>query len=469
MRTGTDIAYIVSHGFAARMVMQTNLLGKLVQNGNTVAIICPDKNDPNLKAYCLENNISIYEFSESGKLSNQKYMFKRKYFLEDIKSNPALWEKHVYAIKYNRSLNPFVHIWPRYYGLIHRLTKILPAIKNRFIRNEKKLLKSARAEQLLEDINPTKLVATYPVNYSEAVLLHYGNLHKSTETWIHLLSWDNISCKGRFPEIADKYIAWGPVMKEEFIEYYGIDEENIHECGVPHFDLHKTIARFPLERKSMKNLEIKDCAKVILFGMSSPRFAPNEIEIVEWLSNKAAKNEFERPIFVIVRPHPQNVSGGMKDDSWINRLRNLEKLENVYVDFPVVAKSKLNWSMDMEDMENLSKLINISDVTINSGSTFCIDALMQEKPVILTSFDGNIEYSYWRSSRRLLDYTHLKKLVSFGGISVVRSYPELQTIIETYLNDSDHLLDKRKFTLDREVKNNVNSTETVSEKLSESF
>ena len=49
-----DIAYIVSHGFAARMVTQTDLLGLLVKEGKKVALICPDKNDENLKTYMLE-------------------------------------------------------------------------------------------------------------------------------------------------------------------------------------------------------------------------------------------------------------------------------------------------------------------------------------------------------------------------------------------------------------------------------
>ena len=44
-----DIVYIVSHGFASRMVTQTNLLGKLVQAGKSVALISPDKEDIVLK------------------------------------------------------------------------------------------------------------------------------------------------------------------------------------------------------------------------------------------------------------------------------------------------------------------------------------------------------------------------------------------------------------------------------------
>ena len=61
-----DIAYIISHGFAARMVMQTNLLGRLVERGLKVALIAPDQDDENLKKYCSDNKIELHEFKHES-------------------------------------------------------------------------------------------------------------------------------------------------------------------------------------------------------------------------------------------------------------------------------------------------------------------------------------------------------------------------------------------------------------------
>src|SRR5690606_23911586 len=146
----------------------------------------------------------------------------------------------------------------------------------RFKGNEKANLKSVEAENLINWLNPKKLVSTYPVNYNEAVLLHYGNTHPNVQTWIHLLSWDNITCKGRFPETADKYIAWGNVMKAELMEYYGVSAENIHVCGVPHFDVHVNVRFTNRFRAFLQDISLNPQLPYLFFAMSSPRFAPHE-------------------------------------------------------------------------------------------------------------------------------------------------------------------------------------------------
>jgi len=55
--TKIDICYIVSHGFAARMVLQTGLLKRLRAEGKSVALVTPDANDENLKLACESEGI----------------------------------------------------------------------------------------------------------------------------------------------------------------------------------------------------------------------------------------------------------------------------------------------------------------------------------------------------------------------------------------------------------------------------
>ena len=147
-----DIAYIVSHGFAARMVMQTNLLGKLVREGKQVALIAPDKSDQNLAQYCHENGVGLFQFDPQSPFWNSEYHFARKYFLEDIKANPALWEKHIYALRYNKARNPWRHIRPRLLYVVHQLKKWFPGIKRWYQQREQRYLESPAAKALLEEI-----------------------------------------------------------------------------------------------------------------------------------------------------------------------------------------------------------------------------------------------------------------------------------------------------------------------------
>lgn len=425
-----DIAYIVSHGFAARMVTQTNLLGLLVKEGKKVALICPDKNDVNLKYYCENECVLLYEFNPKSTFWTAQYSEIRKYFLEDIDNNVALKEKHIWSIKYNPSKNPFNYLKPRIAYLGYKITKLFPIIRNWYKAIEEKQLQSLDAEKLIQEINPKILVSTYPVNFSEAMLLKAGNGRKNTKTIIHLLSWDNITCKGHFPQLANDYITWGPIMRDELMEYYQIPEEKIHVCGVPHFDLHvKTKYQLDIP-EYFKTIGFFSNKPYLFFGMSSPRFAPGEIDIVEWLSSEIKNNKFGKDMQLVIRLHPQNVQGYLADNTLIQRLKKLQ-CERIIVDFPDFVMNSNMWlSMEFLDMKRLSLLLSKAKICLNSGSTLSIDSLLLDIPVIITAFDGMKIYDYWKSARRLIDYPHLKKFLKINNISVVNNFEELNEQIK---------------------------------------
>lgn len=445
-----DIAYIVSHGFAARMVTQTNLLGLLAEEGKKVALICPDGNDENLKSYCYDKGVSLIEFNPKSGFWTSQYAELRKYFLEDIEHNTALLEKHIWATQFNFSGSILSKIRPRIGFLGYKLTKLFPAIRKWYKSWEDIKLRSNDAYSLIHSIKPKILVSTYPVNFLEAMLLKVANELKGCKTVIHLLSWDNITCKGRFPQLADEYIAWGPVMKEELIEYYNVPDHKIHVCGVPHFDIHIQNRKNNNYKGHLMDLGLNPDYPYIFFGMSSPRFAPAEIDIVEWLAKEISKGNLGINMQLIVRPHPQNVQGSMSDQNWIPRLMAVQT-NYVKIDLPELVYSKLPWSMKERDMIRMSEILSGSKICINSGSTLIIDSLMCNVPVIITAFDGHKEIIFWKSSRRLIEYPHLKKVISFGGISVAGKFDELAEEIVKYLSDPLYKYEQRKSTLERQI------------------
>lgn len=441
-----DICYILSHGFASRMVTQTDLLGRLQRAGKSVAVICPDSTDPVLSKYCEERGIRIAQFEARTSFFTEDYMFKRRYFLEDIESNPALWEKHLSATRYYPARHPLRRLRSYWYYLMYRLNRYLPGIRQRFIAKEKRYLHSTEAEALLRDLQPRKLVSTYPVTLAEAVLLHYGNKNPQVETWIHLLSWDNITCKGRFVESAEQYIAWGDVMRDEFQAHYDIPAERIHVCGVPHFDVHRQEAVRERLPDVVGVLGIRTDRPYLLFAMSSPRFAPNEIDVVEWLAKAVSGGAFG-DVQLIVRPHPQNVSGNMADASWLPRLQKLGKVPGVAVALPRLVSSRLRWSMEEQDMYELAAMLSGAAIVLNSGSTMSIDALMHGKPVLITAFDADRQRDYWDSARRLMDYPHLRTLERLGGVDVCSDFAQCEASIRQKLADPAHGAERRRQAL----------------------
>lgn len=441
-----DVCYIVSHGFASRMITQTDLLGRLQAQGLSTAVICPDRKDPVLSRYCAERGITLVEFQPRTSLFNEDYLVKRHYYLEDIRANQVLWEKHLAATRFHPARNPLRRVRPYWYYLMYRLNHWVPQIRERFRAREKEFLHSPEAERLLAGLKPRNLVATYPVTLGEAMLLHYGNRSPDTSTWIHLLSWDNITCKGRFAETADRYVAWGEVMRDEFVEHYGIDPARIHLCGVPHFDVHRDPAIQPLVAQVVEAAGLSAQRPYIVFAMSSPRFAPNEIGIVEWLAQKVAAGAYGA-VQLLVRPHPQNVSGNMADPSWLPRLQALSRLPGVAVALPKLVESRMRWSMAEQDMYELAAMLAGAALVLNSGSTVSIDALMHHKPVLITSFDGEQRREYWNSARRLMDYPHLRKLRELGGVEVATDLASCDERIRALLASPGQGADRRRAAL----------------------
>lgn len=460
----TDICYIISHGFAARMLLQTNLLLRLTETGKHVAIITPDAADANLQALLPNDRIRIYDAGIKQTIWDDDYGVKRMYYLEDIKSNPVFWEKHINGIWYTKSIHPWKRIRPFIYYPIHLLIPHFPSIRKRFKKTEGKYLVSQKATALLKKIRPRLVVSTYPINFLEAKFL-YAAKQLQIQTLIHLLSWDNITSKGIFPVIPDRFIAWGEVMQKELKEYYQVNDDSIYVCGVPHFDNHIRVKKNPAYRAIIKELGLSPDSPYLFVAMSSPRFAPHEIDIVEWLAAAVRNNKFGDSLQLVIRPHPQNMQGSMADKHWIPRLDKLIG-SRVAIDYPRLVNSKVRWSMQQSDMNRLSNLLAGCSICFNSGSTVSIDALMFDKPVILTAFDADKQLNYWKSARRVVDFPHQKKFVEMGGASVVYSFEELTQQIHAYLKNPKLDQAKRQYAIDKECyKNDGYSTNRVIEAL----
>ena len=448
-----DILYCISHGFALRMVLQTNLLNKIADKGFKVGLIGQGISKNLLADIEIDPEIRLINFEPEVGFWAGHFLVLRNYILEDVKGNVALWDKHL-TLKRNAKGNLGLKIKLMLYMGAFYSVRLLPFVKKLYLRLEKQLLNSKQTDTLLQQLMPKEVVSTYPVHWSEALLIHSAN-KLGIATTIHLLSWDNISCKGRFPALAKKYLAWGPLMENELIEYYQIDSNAIQVVGVPHFDVH-------VDTVNGSNTGTLEVTKPYLFfAMSAPRFAPNEIDIVEWLATQVTEGVFGDNMNLVVRPHPQNVTGSMADASWVERLKKINK-GKVNVDFPNLASGKLAWAMQQKDMFRMSQLLHGALVCLNSGSTMSIDSLMVNTPVIFTSFDADNQLPYWMSAKRLIDFPHLKKFTKIGDIPVADNFETLHKLISEVINNNGIVSKSMERVLEQECSSvKGNSTQNV--------
>jgi hypothetical protein len=429
-----DLCYVLKDGFPARMILHSRILPELRKRGLSIAIVVPHADEQLMREVSATHGIEVIEAPtlSSKHLAEYEWLI-RRYLFEDVLKNPTLRSWHL-KLKdgENNLVRERIRSWV--YLAMNRMSLKSAWVRRQLSKMERRLfLENEDVRAIVDAVSPKLLVSTYPISILEACFL-YAASRSNIHTVSQLLSWDNITSKGRFSVVSDYYISWGPIMSEELAEYYDIPDSRIFECGVAHFDEHIN-GVVPGERdRILREIGLDPDKPYILFGMSSPTVSPREIDVVEWLSESVERGDFGFDLQLIIRPHPQNIQGYTADESWLHRLKALNG-ERVVVDFPSLENSKLAWNMKPDDLPRLVNLLHGCAICLNSGSTLAIDGIIHDRPVILTLFDGNEELPWHRSITRYNDVIHMKKLIELGGVGVVSSFAELAKRINLYLED----------------------------------
>ena len=378
------IVYIISHGHTARGALQTGLLGELSKAADVHVVAKPEAVEA-LRTTVESEGASIHVYDYSMDRSDEHRGILRSHVHQNIRKNPALWEKHLWRTRSNK--NSLKRRLPNHlYYYLGAFLRVLPGARKAFTKMEAKGYFKPDAARILKEINPDIIISTRPVDEMEICLLEAARrlgIHRS----IYILSWDNITSKGIFPVLGDSYLTWGPVMNQELKEYYNVQDSEIFNTGVAHFDIHARVREGVLKIPDLLQQMGLDSSKPYLFfTMSASYFAPNEIDIVEWLAKEVESNSFGDDMQLIVRPHMANLMANRSDQSWLGRLQKLPS-KRVVLDLPDAENSLLTWYMKHDDMIKLSNLINRASVCLNSGSTIAIEAAYLNRPVVLTAFD----------------------------------------------------------------------------------
>lgn len=436
---------MVSHGFAARMVVYSRVIPLLRGQGLSVVLLVPEGDTAHLNSIAEEMGFRVEVISTGALRGGRLSGWIRPYLFEDVGRNPALRAKHLRSVRRMDARG----LASRAFFVLNRAACRIARLRRALVNWQRGKLRSRVVGETVKKLRPAVVVSTYPVNDLEAsVLLEAQCL--GIPTVGQLLSWDNITSKGRWLVIPDLFLAWGSIMAEELGRYYGVGGERVMCTGVTHFDTHINGVTRPRIVESLERLGLEGERPYLLFGMSSPVFAPTEIEVVEHVARLVESDQFGAEMQLVVRPHPQNVMGSMADMSWLPRLEMLRS-SRVAVQFPLMVRSSLPWATEREDMLVLANLIGGCSVCINSGSTLSLDAIIQDRPVVLPLFDVGSQWPWWASARRIGDYIHQRTMIELGGVTVTHSLEETMRAIAVYLADPSVHSAGRRLTRDREL------------------
>lgn len=450
------LVYLISHGHTARGAFQTGLLSLLVENGFEVVVLVKHDPEGELKKQVKAQGAVIDYYAPPSNPKLQQINIFRAYVNQNIRHNPALWEKHQ-----RRAIDSDAS-WKRrlinhayfFFGL---LLRNMPSLRSRYVKWESRQYEDERAVAILRKHQPDAVISTRPVDDMETFVLNAARRLSITRI-IYVLSWDNITAKGIFPELADHYLTWGPIMNQELKEYYRVRDEQLHLTGVTHFDVHHKVQQSPQLDLWLNELGLQEDNPYLFFTMSASYYAPNEIDIIEWLAHKVESDQYGRNMQLVLRPHMHNFQEGFSDLDWKNRLLQLQS-NRVAIDFPDIDNSLLTWYSKKRDMLRLSNLLFGASVCLNSGSTVAIESCIMDRPTIITLFDTKPQ-SEWKSVRRLKKYLHLRKLFDTGGVTVVESLGDLDKHIRAYLKTPTFNKEKRQKAVELECfKNDGKATE----------
>jgi hypothetical protein len=250
------------------------------------------------------------------------------------------------------------------------------------------------------------------------------------KTAAFIFSWDNLASKGRMAGNFQYYLVWSNLMKKELLQFYtNVKSEQIEVVGTPQFEPY-VLDRYKTSKESFYtkfNLDVSK--KTICFSCGDISTSKNDELYIETIANAILNNEIKQ-VNLIVRTSPA------EDPIRFNTLVSM---------FPFIKWNYPKWTLSrkghqeewsqrissVEDVKDLSAILEFSDVNCNMLSTMSLDFIQFEKPVINTVF-GNASNKLY-DDQRFLNYAHIVNVVNSKATKIAKNKKELIDGINEYL------------------------------------
>jgi len=296
-------------------------------------------------------------------------------------------------------------------------------------------------KRLFERTRPGVVFATSQRHYSDYSLLPAVVAAKELgiPTATFIVSWDNLSSKGRIVAPFDHYLVWSETMRGELQKYYPqIAGDRIHVVGTPQFDPYGDPDMLWSREEFFRRIAGDAGRKLICFSGGDAETCPEDPGHVRVLLEQIRAGKIKGNPQVLVRPSPA-------DDGTRYRAVRESFPELIFAPPAWLHPKGGNWTRiipQREDVAFLANLTHHADLNVNLGSTMTLDFGLHDKPVVNVAFDianpplfGMPVYDYY------YHYEHFLPVVAFGASRIARSAEALPEHINAYLSDP---------TLDRE-------------------
>ena len=311
--------------------------------------------------------------------------------------------------------------------------------------------------KLLEQNRPGVILFANQRNANSLpVVMAARSLGIPTATFV--VSWDNLTSKGRIAAPFDHYLVWSDHMRRELLKYYPhVSHSRIHIVGTPQFDCYADDSLRWSREEFFSRIGGDPNRKLICYSGGDADTSPEDQEHVRILLELVRSGRIKGNSQVLVRPCP--VDPGTR----YNKVR---------ADYPGMLYSQPkwdhlepgNWSRCLpskEDAQMLTNLTRFVDVNVNLASTMTLDFAIHDKPVVNVAFDVGIsppgDVPLWN---HYYQWEHYAPVVRLGAARFAKSADEMADQVNAYLEDPSLDREARRKLVDLQLGVPVGSSAT---------
>jgi hypothetical protein len=292
-----------------------------------------------------------------------------------------------------------------------------------------------RYKALFRESRPSVLFSVSQRHYSDYSLLPAVVAAKELgiPTAGFIVSWDNLSSKGRIVAPFDHYFVWSDHMKQELLHYYpNVAAERVHIVGTPQFDPYADRGLLWTREEFFRRIGGDPARPLICFSGGDSETCPEDPQHVRVLLSQIRSGRIKGNPQLLVRPSP--VDDGL-------RYRDVRAAfpELIFSPPSWLHTRKNDWTKVIPKPEDVPFLVNLThhaDMNVNLGSTMTLDFGLHDKPVVNVAFDvsdpplfGMPVYDYY------YNYEHFRPVVEFHASRIARTAELLPDHINAYLSD----------------------------------
>ncbi|MEP1487180.1 MAG: hypothetical protein ABJK28_01980 [Algibacter sp.] len=256
-----------------------------------------------------------------------------------------------------------------------------------------------------------------------------------------IYSWDNLP-KARLAIIADQYVVWSDLMKEDMRLFYPeISQEKVLVTGTPQFEFYLQKERIVSREVFAKKYNLDSNKRWICFSGDDVKTSPYD---ADFLRDVAEANEFipkADRAQIIFRRCPVDFSDRYNDV--IETYNFIISIDPIWH----VPGPNENWGAYFPKMDDIALQANLAthcDFVVNMGSTMAHDFSVFNKPCFYLNYNP-VEDEKW-TVKDIYNYQHFRSMKTLDAVGWFNSNEEIKNKMQKALKKTNSIgIDKKEW------------------------